>query len=78
MALQSHRVHPAQSWESFFFQTNPILLNLVRGFVDGMCDDLAGFGGETLSLREDFGFGGVGGRARPKARRPMSREVVIL
>ena len=55
MALQSHRVHPAQSWESFFFQTSPILLNLVRGFVDGI-DDLVCFGGEPLSLREDFGF----------------------
>ena len=68
MALQSHRVHPAQSWESFFFQTNPTLLNLVRGFVDSIDDDLASFGGEPLSLRDDFGFGGVGGRARPEAR----------
>ena len=69
MARQSHRVHPAQSWESFFFQTSSILLNLVRGFVDGT-DDLVCLGGE-LSLRDDFGFGGVGGRARPDARRAL-------
>ena len=52
---------------SFFFQTSSILLNLVRGFVDGV-DDLSCLGGEP-SLRVDFGFGGVGGRARPDARR---------
>ena len=69
MARQGHRVHPAQSWESFFFQTSSILLNLVRGFVDGT-DDLVCLGGE-LSLRVDFGFGGVGGRARPDARRTL-------
>ena len=69
MALQGHRVHPAQSWESFFFQTSSILLNLVRGFDEGT-DDLVCLEGE-LSLRDDFGFGGVGGRARPDARRAL-------
>ena len=71
MARQSHRVHPAQSWESFFFQTYSILLNLVRGLVDSEGEGLTSLGGEPLSLREDFGLGGVGGRARPDARRTL-------
>ena len=67
LARQGHRVHPAQSWVSFFFQTSSILLNFVRGFVAGIVV-LSCLGGEP-SVRVVFGLGGVGGRARPDARR---------
>ena len=67
VARQGHRVHPAQFEVSFFFQTSSILLNLVRGFDVGIVF-LSCLGGEP-SVRVVFGFGGVGGRARPDARR---------
>ena len=67
LARQGHKVHPAQSLVSFFFQTSSTLLNFVRGFVVGLIF-VSCFGGEP-SARVVFGFGGVGGRARPDARR---------
>lgn len=67
LAQQGHKVHPAQSLVSFFFQTSSILSNFERGFDVGLIF-FGCFGGEP-SVRVVFGFGGGGGQTRPDSRR---------